>query len=101
MNSINFNNIILKPIITEKSLMEQEQGKYSFWVGIKANKNQIAEAFESLFGFKPLLINTLKVKGKNKTDWKKRLPIKKSDRKKALITISKDKKIDLLKINTK
>ncbi len=81
--------------------MEQEQGKYSFWVGIKANKNQIAQAFEALFGFKPLLVNTLKVKGKSKTDWKKRLPIKKIDRKKALITISKDKKIDLLKINTK
>lgn len=101
MNSINFNNIILKPIITEKSLVDQEKGKYSFWVGLKSNKNQIFEAFESFFGIKPLNINTVRVKGKNKTDWKKRLPIKKSDRKKAVITIPKDKKLELLKIKTK
>jgi large subunit ribosomal protein L23 len=101
MNSINFNHIILKPIITEKSLMNQENGKYSFWVGVKANKNQIAQAFEALFKVEPLQVNTMKVKGKNKTDWKKKMPIKKSDRKKAFITISKDKKIESLKINTK
>jgi large subunit ribosomal protein L23 len=101
MNSINFNNIILKPIITEKSLMQQEKGKYSFWVGIKANKNQIFQAFEAFFGIKPLNVNTLKLKGTNKTDWKKKSPIKKSDRKKAFITIPKNKKLELLKIKTK
>jgi len=99
MNSISSQHIILKPIITEKALIEQSKGKYSFWVGKRANKNQIEQAFEAVFGVKPLSVNTVIVKGKMKTDWKKRKPIKKSDQKKAIITVAKDQKIELLTIN--
>lgn len=95
MNSISSQHIILKPIITEKALIEQDKGKYSFWVGKKSNKNQISQAFETVFGIKPLAINTTIVKGKMKTDQRNRKPIKKSDQKKAIITIPKDKKIEL------
>lgn len=93
--------ILNKPVITEKTLADQANGRYVFYVDIKANKHQIAAAFESTFGIKPISVNTLKLKGKMKTDWKKRLPIKKSDRKKAIITIPKDKKIESLNIKTK
>jgi large subunit ribosomal protein L23 len=95
------NLIVLKPIFTEKTLSQQEQGKHAFWVRKDATKGQIRDSFESVFGIKPMNINTIIVKGKVKTDWKKRLPIKKSDIKKAIITIDKNKKIELLKINTK
>jgi large subunit ribosomal protein L23 len=95
---INPEQIIIGPIITEKSLMNQEKGVYSFWVNVAANKNQIASAFKTVFGIKPLSINTLTSKGKLKTDWKKRTPIQKSDRKKAIITLGKDQKIELLNI---
>jgi large subunit ribosomal protein L23 len=101
MNSISSQHIILKPIITEKALIEQSKGKYSFWVGKKSNKNQIEQAFEMVFGVKPLAVNTIIIKGKMKTDWKKRKPIKKSDQKKAIITVAKDQKIELLTINNK
>lgn len=95
---INPEQIIIAPIVTEKSLINQEKGIYSFWVNVAANKNQIASAFQSVFGVKPLSVNTSNLKGKIKTDWKNRTPIKKSDRKKAIITLEKDQKIELLNI---
>lgn len=95
------NLLILKPVFTEKTLIQQEQGKHVFWVKRQATKGQIEASFEAVFGIKPLSINTVLVKGKTKTDWKKRLPIKKSDLKKAIITINKKTKIELLNINTK
>jgi len=96
MNLSSPNNIILKPITTEKSLKDQLLGKYLFQVGIKATKGQIAGAFKTIFGVEPLAINTNKIKGKVKTDWKKRHPIQKPDVKKAIITIKKDQKLELL-----
>lgn len=101
MNFDNINNIILKPIVTEKSLMDQERGRYHFLVSLKANKDQISHAFEVIFGHKALGVNTFKVKGKTKTDWRHRRPIVKPDRKKAIVTIAKDKKIELLNLNKK
>lgn len=94
--------IILKPIITEKALASQQtQDKYGFWVPTNATKNQIKASFKSVFGINPLLINTITLKGKTKTSGRTRKPIKKSDRKKALITVPKGTKIELLKLNTK
>jgi len=93
--------ILNKPIITEKSLAGQEKGRYTFKVDIKATKSQIAAAFMQAFGIKPLSVNTHKQKGKVKTDWKKRLPVKKQDKKIAIITLPKGKTIDSLSIKTK
>jgi len=96
------NIIILKPIITEKSLAAQQSlDKYAFWVDSNVTKNQIEASFKAVFGIKPLLINTIILKGKNKTNWKTRQTIKKSDRKKAIITVPKGTKIELLKLKTK
>jgi len=50
--------ILNKPIVTEKALINQQQGRYTFLVASKANKFQIAIAFEQMFGIKPLRINT-------------------------------------------
>lgn len=94
--------IVLKPIITEKSLAAQQlQDRYAFWVPTNSTKNQIKTSFVSVFGIKPLSINTVTLKGKTKTNWKTRQEIKKPDRKKALITLPKGTKIELLKLNTK
>ena len=101
MNLSSPNHIILKPITTEKSLRDQTRGKYLFQVGLKATKGQIAAAFKTIFGVDPIAINTNKIKGKVKTDWKKRHPIQKPDVKKAIITIQKDQKIELLSPKTK
>ena len=72
--------IIVKPIITEKSSSNVAEGKYTFKVAKKATKVQIANAVEELFGVKVVSVNTITVKGKEKRvgantgkrpDWKK------------------------------
>lgn len=97
----NIEHILLKPIITEKSLLRQQEGKYSFWISQSANKYQVATTFESLFNVKPVQVNISVIKGKTKTNWKNRKTIIKSNRKKAIVTIDKKEKIDLLTIKTK
>lgn len=73
-------DIIIKPIITENSMMAQELKKYTFKVAKNANKIEIAKAVEELFGVKVAKVNTISVKGRfkrmgrnegYKPDWKK------------------------------
>ena len=72
--------VIIKPIITERSSEDLQEGKYTFKVNKKATKIEIAKAVEKLFGVKVLKVNTISVKGKEKrvgahkgmtSDWKK------------------------------
>lgn len=72
--------IIIAPVVTEKSNDELQEGKYTFKVNKKATKVQIAKAVEKLFNVKVLKVNTMHVNGKNKrvgyhvgktSDWKK------------------------------
>ena len=78
-------DIIIAPVITEKSNDELQQGKYTFRVNKKATKVDIANAVEKLFEVKVLKVNTMNVNGK-----KKRVGYhvgKTSDWKKAIVTI--------------
>jgi large subunit ribosomal protein L23 len=80
--------IIIRPVITEKSNDELQAGKYTFEVNRKATKVEIAKAVEKLFEVKVLNVNTMTVKGK-----KKRVGYhvgKTSDWKKAIVTIDTD-----------
>lgn len=72
--------IILAPVVTEKSSEEMQNGKYTFKVAKKATKVDIKRAVEKLFEVKVLSVNTMIVKGKEKrvgvhqgrtSDWKK------------------------------
>ena len=72
--------VIIKPVVTERSSMDLQEGKYTFKVNKKATKVEIAKAVEKLFGVKVLKVNTISVKGKQKrvgahtgmtSDWKK------------------------------
>lgn len=72
--------IILKPVVTERSNNDLQMGKYTFKVNKKATKIEIAHAVEVLFNVKVLNVNTVSVKGKEKrvgahlgktSDWKK------------------------------
>ena len=78
-------DIIIKPVITEKSNDGLQEGKYTFKVNKKATKIEIANAVEKLFEVKVLKVNTVTVKGKEK-----RVGVhtgKTSDWKKAIVTI--------------
>ena len=77
--------IIIAPVVTEKSNDQLQEGKYTFKVNKKATKIEIAKAVEKLFEVKVLKVNTMNVRGK-----KKRVGYhvgKTSDWKKAIVTI--------------
>ena len=56
-------DIILRPIITEESMLGTAEKKYTFSVAKDANKIEIAAAVEELFGVKVLKVNTMNCKG--------------------------------------
>ena len=78
-------DIILAPVVTEKSSSEVQDGKYTFKVNKKATKIDIKMAVEKLFDVKVLNVNTISVKGKEKRVG--RNVGKTSDWKKAIVTI--------------
>ena len=78
-------DVILAPHITEKSTMASEHNAVVFKVSGDATKPQIKEAVEALFDRKVKSVNTIVAKGKTKR-WKGK-PYKRSDVKKAVVTL--------------
>jgi len=86
-------DVIRKPIITEKATMASESGAVVFEVAIGANKPQIKEAVENLFGVKVKAVNTTITKGKVKRF--RGQPGKRKDVKKAYVTLEEGNTIDV------
>ncbi len=59
-------DIILKPVITEASMEDLQAGKYTFKVAKNANKTEVKEAVEEIFGVKVAKVNTMHVRGKTR-----------------------------------
>jgi len=86
MADLKYYDVILKPVVTEKSMQALEQQKYTFYVHPEATKIQVREAVEKMFdGTKVDKVNTLNLKGKMKRRGytKGRTPA----RKKAVVTL--------------
>ena len=67
MASIQYYDVIIRPVITEKSMADMGEKKYTFLVHPEANKTQIKEAVEKMFeGTKVKSVNTINSDGKNK-----------------------------------
>jgi large subunit ribosomal protein L23 len=73
-------DVIKRPVITERSMEQQEDRKYTFEVDTRANKTEIKDAIEQIFKVKVTGVNTMRVAGKPKRygkhsgyrpDWKK------------------------------
>ncbi len=91
--------VLVKPLITEKNTIHQESlNQYTFEVGKDSNKIEIANAVEKKFKVRVLKVRTLVSKGKKKTHMtrKGRFEGYRADRKKAIVTLHKDDKIDFL-----
>jgi len=86
-------DVIRKPIITEKATMASENGAVVFEVAIDANKPQIKEAVEALFGVKVKAVNTTITKGKSKR-FRGQLG-RRNDVKKAYVTLVEGNTIDV------
>ena len=92
---MDLNLVIKKPIITEKSMKDAETHRYTFLVDRKANKNQIAQAVEQLFKVNVLGVRTIRLAGKTKRIGKKGKTKKLFDKKKAIVEIKHDQKIEV------
>lgn len=87
----------IKPIVTEKATgLTEKLNKYTFRVSPDANKYQIKSLVEELYGVKVVSVNTMIVRGKNKSRYTKSglLRGKTSSYKKAIVTIAEGETID-------
>ena len=67
MANIQYYDVILKPVVTEKSMNAMADKKYTFLVHPEANKSQVKEAVEKMFpGTKVEKVNTMNIQGKTK-----------------------------------
>ena len=67
MANVQYYDVILKPVITEKSMEDMSAKKYTFLVHPEANKTQIKEAVEKMFeGTKVANVNTMNLEGKTR-----------------------------------
>jgi large subunit ribosomal protein L23 len=88
-------DILIKPIITEKSMNHAANGKYTFLVGLHTDKKNIKRVVEKLFTVHVVSVMTTIVKGKSLRAGVRRIEIKKRPFKKAIVEVKKGEKIPL------
>lgn len=88
-------NLIKKPVISEKSLAEASNGRYTFIVDKAANKTEIRNAIEKTFSVKVIKVDTNLTKGSKSKMTKKGRTQKKFIFKKARVALQKGQKIDI------
>lgn len=95
MANVQYYDVILKPVVTEKSMAGMADKKYTFLVHTDANKTMIKEAVERMFdGAKVKSVNTMNLDGKTRR--RGRVEGKTAKMKKAVVTLTADsKEIDL------
>ena len=86
-------DVLLKPVVSEKSYALLDENKYTFIVDPRANKTQIKQAVEAVFSVKVTGVNTINRQGKRKrtkTGFGKR-----ADTKRAIVTLAEGDRIDI------
>ncbi len=86
-------DILVKPVVSEKSMLLMGENKYSFEVARDANKIEIKYAVEKLFNVKVLRVTTRTIRGKVKKQG--RYEGKRPDKKKAIVTVREGDKIQI------
>ena len=86
-------DILLRPIVSEKSYSLMDEGKYTFEVDPRTNKTEIKIAVQQVFGVKVLSVNTINRKGKTR---RTRFGLgKRKDAKRAIVTLAPGEAIDV------
>lgn len=83
-------DVIKRPVLTEKSYDAMGDNKYTFEVAIDANKIEIKNAIEAIFGVKVESVNTMRILGKMKRQG--RFEGRTAEKKKAIVKLTKDSK---------
>jgi large subunit ribosomal protein L23 len=93
-------SIIVKPIITEKSLNFAARGWYTFAVDLHANKYQIATAVQTLYPVEVKEVRTISMHGKTRRVGRKSKVVQQSDWKKALVHLKTGQRIEAFDVTT-
>jgi large subunit ribosomal protein L23 len=94
MKTLEAYDVVLRPVITEKSTMASEHNQVQFRVPLTASKPKIKKAVEALFEVKVKEVNTLRMKGKQKR-LRNGMRVFRSDWKKAIVTLEEGYSIDV------
>lgn len=86
-------DVIISPVVSEKSFAEAERGKYTFVVSAKATKPQIRSAVEQIWGVHVAKVNTLRRRGK--TVRRRFVTGRRSDVRRAVVTLHAGEKIEM------
>ena len=86
--------VIKRPIDTEKTRYQAEDGKYTFEVDRRANKHQVKEAVEQIFDVEVLSVNTINMPVK-RGRYGRRMVTRKPAWKKAIVTLAPGERIDI------
>ncbi len=90
--------VILKPHITEKSLVDAAKGEYSFVVDLRATKGEIRKAVKERFSVDVVSVRTRTVKGRTRRVFRSREKTVLGPRKTATVRVGKEQKIDLFEV---
>jgi large subunit ribosomal protein L23 len=90
---MNLNQLLLEPIVTERSLDQGKLNRFTFRVDRRSTKHQIREAVERQFGVHVVKVWTLSNKGTQKRTGKRRLPKLSPTVKKAIVAIKSGESI--------
>lgn len=93
--------ILLKPIITERSLKDASLGVYTFMVAKQADKTNIKKVIEEQFKVHIVNISTITMKGKKRTVGRRRTKVLRPNWKKTKVKLTKGEKIALFEAETK
>ena len=91
---MNPHDLIIAPVLSEKAVEGIEKGRYSFFVHLGANRTEIKDAVEAVFGVNVVKINLMHVLGKEKTLG--RYSGRRPRRKKAIVTLEAGQRIQEL-----
>ncbi len=90
--------IIMRPLITEKTMSLAGQGWFSFEVTMSAAKDQIKTEIERLYKVNVIGVRTIHIKGKVRRVGKKSREVTRSDRKKAMVHLKKGQSISVFEV---
>ncbi len=84
-------DVIIRPIVSEKTNSAMADGKYAFWVAVDANRTEVKEAVETIFKVSVVKVNTLRLLGKERRMG--RYSGFRPERKKAIVTLAPGQRI--------
>ncbi len=94
------NTIIIKPVVTEKSMQSGGPAKFTFMVDAFATKTDIKNALKESFGVNVVSVSTSKIKGKRKRIGARRLEVQEQATKKATVMLRKGEKLSIFESGT-